>query len=92
MNRRVFAVAVFGFLALASTSASSQERDVYVPEDLEPWRQWVLEDLSEIRCPFFMNSTAGVPVGRVCGWPGRLEIDAQADNATFRQTWRLRNS
>jgi hypothetical protein len=48
-----------------------------VPEELEPWVPWVLEEIGDGIC---------TRVGKepVCVWPGRLVVDVEQDGADFR--------
>jgi hypothetical protein len=58
---------------------------VKVPEPLQPWRDWVLEQHKDLACP-----AAYAALGEhVCSWPGRLALEADAKGATFSQDWQL---
>ena len=50
------------------TIGSSALADTYVPPELEPWREWVLEGKSPNDCPLSGNDE----LQRNCVWPGRL--------------------
>ncbi len=57
----------------------------YVPPELEPWRQWVIEQDLEAGCP----RTYGAGEAAFCAFPGVLEIEAGATGARFRQSWKV---
>ncbi len=67
-------VCVLG-LAAASPAVALEPKDV--PEPLEPWIPWVLEQRGDSLCP----SVAGAPV---CLWPGRLELELDGGGGRFR--------
>lgn len=79
----------FGFVCLAvlwiALTADASAAPVKVPEPLQPWRDWVLEQHKDIGCP-----AAYAALGEhVCSWPGRLTLEADAKGATFSQDWQL---
>ena len=84
MPFRKLAVATFLF---ALTPAAFSQQDVYVPEELEPWREWVLEGKEYRNCPFFFNMTSGAEDAFACAWPGRLVLDLDGSGGTFSQSW-----
>jgi hypothetical protein len=45
-------------------------QDVYVPAELEPWRNWVLKDREYRACPFLFDRAAVESSDYVCVWPG----------------------
>ena len=45
-----------------------------VPEPLKPWVDWVLQDQSELGCPFIYNSYEQ----KRCSWPSQLDLDFTA--------------
>lgn len=52
---------------------------VYVPEELQPWRKWVLEKHPQISCPqMFGDSTA-----KQCVWPSELFLQIDEKSAHF---------
>lgn len=53
-----------------------------LPEKLKDWVNWVLHEEKDRHCPFFYHEES-----RVCQWAGRLEIQADAKQGTFSQTW-----
>ncbi len=61
--------------------------DVYVPEDLRDWREWVLEGKEYRECPFFFNRSATEANEYICAWPGELRISVDAGGGRFVQQW-----
>ena len=55
-----FPFSLFLTLVLFSTTGIAQQPDAYVPSDLEPWRQWVLQGEEFRNCPFYSNRGAGL--------------------------------
>jgi len=53
-----------------------------LPNKLKDWVNWVLHEEKEKECPFFYHQEE-----RVCRWAGRLELQADAKQGTFSQTW-----
>ncbi|MCB1708876.1 MAG: hypothetical protein KDI10_09135 [Halioglobus sp.] len=49
------------------------------PEDLEKWRDWVLDGHDEVDCPWQMSQSAS----RVCTWPGTLELALASGGLAF---------
>jgi hypothetical protein len=68
-------VAILGTVAAAHVQAA----DVYVPDALEPWREWVLAEHPAHACPP-LSSSAKL---RQCQWTSSLSIDANATGARF---------
>ena len=55
--------------------------EVYVPPELEPWRQWVLERDNQHQhadCPFMFDEFK-----RVCRWPRNLSIKVDGNGGRF---------
>lgn len=79
-------------LALVSWGAplARAEGDVAVPAPLEPWKPWVLWDMTDRACPSpWMDASQ-----RLCFWPNRLQADVKAAGAqmefsvtVFDETW-----
>ena len=65
MSRHFIASILFLFVAIGAQSA-----EVYVPEELEGWREWVLHDRPYIDCPWFAN----VKERAGCVWLSSVEI------------------
>ena len=62
--------------------------EVYVPEALEPWQDWVLDGEEFRRCPAMANRV-GATAGHVCAWPGTLDLEIFAQGGKFTQSWRV---
>ena len=56
-----------------------------VPDALQPWIDWVLQEAPERTCPFQMTAFER----RQCAWPGKLELSATASGLDFSQQWTL---
>ncbi|MCH8896214.1 MAG: hypothetical protein IH927_08130, partial [Proteobacteria bacterium] len=80
-------LSLFLILLLLSTTGFAQQPDAYVPPDLEPWRQWVLQGEEFRNCPFYSNRGAGEESNHLCAWPGVLSLSLNQDNGSFEQTW-----
>ncbi|MGQ0835041.1 MAG: hypothetical protein ACT4O5_09015 [Gammaproteobacteria bacterium] len=80
-------VLLAGILLLAASRLPAQE--VAVPAELEPWREWVLDDQRHRRCPFLADRDAGNVQSYRCAWPERLTLDLDARGGTFTQGWRV---
>lgn len=74
-------------LSVMTVPHDAGAQDVYVPEDLEPWRDWVLHDREYRDCPFFYASSAANPQDFVCAWPDRLNLEVIDGGARFTQSW-----
>ncbi len=61
--------------------------DVYVPEELQDWREWVLEGKEYRDCPFYFNRRAADIDDYICAWPGELELSVDASSGRFAQQW-----
>lgn len=70
--------------ALPATSQAVEpplpaQAELDVPQPLRPWVDWVMYDRPDLDCPQ-VDGTGG---GRLCVWPGTLEVRADDDGATF---------
>ena len=72
-------------LTLASGALGQPGADVYVPDDLRQWREWVLHEHPEAACP--IAATDGERTG--CAWIRELALDLGEEGATFRLEARL---
>jgi len=63
--------------------------DAAIPSVLRDWRGWVLKDLDFRACPFLATQMQDDANGRICAWPGRLKLDADANGAAFALHWRV---
>lgn len=66
---------------------SAQAAEVYVPDALSEWQDWVLADKEYRSCPFLFDRAASSPADFVCAWPGTLRLSVERAGATFSQTW-----
>ena len=73
--------------AFAAPPAAPDE--AAVPPLLRDWRGWVLKDLDFRACPFLATQMQDDASGRICAWPGRLSINADANGAAFSLHWRV---
>ena len=67
-------------LVLAPPALGQPGADIYVPDDLRDWREWVLHDHPEAACP--LNATDGERTP--CAWIRELALDVGERGATFR--------
>ena len=72
-------------LAWASSALGQPATDLYVPDELREWREWVLHEHPEVACP--MTATDGERTG--CTWIRELGLDIGKDGAVFRLEARL---
>ncbi|MDE0226953.1 MAG: hypothetical protein OXP28_17720 [Gammaproteobacteria bacterium] len=72
-------------LAVASSALGQPATDVYVPDELRQWREWVLHEHPEVACP--IAATDGERTG--CAWIRELGLDVGKDGAAFRLEARL---
>ena len=61
--------------------ASVHTYAIEIPEVLDDWKGWVLENHPEIHCPFLHNDAQ-----RTCIWLSELNINANSQGASFTQT------
>ena len=61
--------------------------DPYVPDELQDWREWVLENREYLDCPRLFNSQGVGRNDHVCAWPGPLQLTVNARNGRFTQEW-----
>jgi hypothetical protein len=78
-------VALLAVLPVTGTLAAP----VSIPNDLEPWRAWVLQDQDYRRCPFVPSLPATQESSFRCAWPGRLVLGLDAQGGTFEQPWQV---
>ena len=77
----------FRLLLLLLLPIAAQSADVYVPDDLQDWQAWVLQDKGYRDCPFYFNRSATERGEFVCAWPGTLDINVDQDGGRFSQRW-----
>ena len=61
--------------------------DVFVPDDLQDWQAWVLQDMGYRDCPFYFNQGAAERSDYICAWPGSFDITVDQDSGRFVQEW-----
>lgn len=66
-------------------SVSGIAKEVKIPPDLMPWKDWVLHGRESAICPTPYNNSGE----HYCAWPGQLYIDAEENGGTFRQSWKV---
>ncbi|AGA91096.1 hypothetical protein Thimo_2359 [Thioflavicoccus mobilis 8321] len=75
-----------GALFSLPSTGRADPTTVSIPEALAPWVDWVLHDEERQACPL----GSGGEGGRICAWPGRLELALDADGGRFEQGWELK--
>lgn len=83
-KRKVFVLCIL--VALAH-GAGAQRADVYIPDELRLWQDWVLHGKEYRNCPFFFNRDANSEADFVCAWPGQLDLAVDATGGRFSQAW-----
>lgn len=71
------------FIALTVPGAVSGREYTDYPDDLEPWKEWVLHGYEEQLCPHLFNNGEAVR----CVWPSRLKLEVNRQGGVFRQEW-----
>lgn len=71
--------------AVSWTSLVTAENDIYIPETLEPWVDWVLDDNPHFSCP--VRATDGVRLN--CIWVRETIVHVSRDD-TFGATFELK--
>ena len=74
-------------LVCLSLPVAAQSADVFVPDQLQGWEEWVLHDKDYRECPFWFNGSATARGDFICAWPGLLDISIDADGGGFSQQW-----
>jgi len=72
-------------LFLLPVAALSQE--IYVPEALRDWQEWVMKDREYRNCPFFFNRRAEDRNDFICAWPESLDVAIDSNGGRFTQQW-----
>lgn len=81
LPRRLFLILLLLTLSLPTVVGANP----YVPQDLQPWQRWVLNDETEQACTLLWNSDDQ----HRCQWPGSLTLAANDRGARFEQYWEL---
>jgi hypothetical protein len=85
MAGRAMLAAVLFMISVCPVVAASE---VSVPQELGPWRDWVLDEKDHLQCPFFVAGAFGTPDRHPCAWPGLLTITTSEDGGRFSIAWR----
>ena len=90
----LIALPLLALLPMLSGAVAAAEPAV--PPALQPWVAWVLHPLDQRDCPVDPRDRdaggaprAGSDERRICAWPGRLELDLEADGGRFTQGWQV---
>ncbi|MBU0500361.1 MAG: hypothetical protein KJ558_10420 [Gammaproteobacteria bacterium] len=84
VNRNLQTIGLIAFFLLIAIPPANAWGDRYVPPQLQPWVDWVLDNAPEHACPFLHSGDA-----RQCAWPSELELRLTASGGEFRQRWNL---
>lgn len=87
MSARHFKLYLFITFSLLLKVGVAQADSLSIPQELEPWRDWVLHDEKQLDCPWLMQGGVGKVSSkdrRWCFWPKRLTIDSEQNSARFR--------
>jgi hypothetical protein len=76
-------------LAAARAAPSAVAPASPVPAELQPWQAWVLDGHEARRCPWLMPGDPTNEHGRVCAWPGPLDLVVDAGGGHFSQRWQV---
>ena len=74
-------------LLLLLLPVAANPADVHVPDDLQDWQAWVLQDKEYRDCPFYFNRGATERGQFICAWPGMLDVNVDQDRGRFTQRW-----
>ena len=81
LTGRILLAILFFFIL---NSPASAESTAAIPEQLIPWKQWVLHGYEkEISCTPAMNNSAELR----CDWPTELLVDLHNTGGSFSQSW-----
>ncbi len=60
-------------------SFAKETPSVYIPDDLKPWKQWVLHNKDNEFCPFEYNNLKN----KHCSWLSTINLDLSNDSGKF---------
>ena len=83
MTRTIWLLALLTFTPLGVYAIPTEQ----VPKPLQPWINWVLEDDTQLQCPFFYNTAKT----KYCAWPSQLNLDIQKQQGKFTSNWQVYN-
>jgi hypothetical protein len=69
------------------TMPAANSREVFVPDEMQGWQDWVLHGHEHRECPFYFNAHGADRADFVCAWPGLLEVSVDAESGRFAQEW-----
>ncbi len=75
------------FLVALLLPATLYASDPYVPDELQDWREWVLDGREYLDCPRLFNSAGAGRNDYICAWPGSLQLAVDARGGRFTQQW-----
>lgn len=78
VNLRVFVVSLGLALLHANSTLAETASDVYVPEVLEPWVDWVLHNESRYHCPFDSQDEGT----QTCMWVSEIGVEVRREEPT----------
>jgi len=73
-------IALFSLLLNTPLYAATET----IPEDLKPWKNWVLKDHPTANCPTLYNQNK-----KICAYPNELKITINNKNGLFEQSWNV---
>lgn len=77
-------------LLLTTLANLAHGEQIYVPDELKPWQDWVLQDHKALGCPVAFASVANRNSdARECYWSNGLNVEVGAKVITFQQDWRV---
>ena len=76
---------LLALLLIAAFTSPTAAQSLEVPAQLRGWEAWVLDGREHLRCPMLDGGSVNAPDGRICVWPGPIEIGAGANGAQFAQ-------
>lgn len=76
-------------LVLTAAAADAARTDVHIPDELQSWTAWVLQDQEYRECPFFFNQREPARNGFICAWPDQLSLNINAHGGRFSQSWTI---
>ncbi len=90
--QRFNAIYKCAFIALAFTlnslsfasSPASNPSSGSIPEPLQPWVDWVLDEQDYEACPYTYNQHS-----QNCVWPSKLDLDLSNSGGSFEQQWHI---
>lgn len=77
-------------LLLTFMANLAHAEQIYVPDELKPWQDWVLQDHKGLGCPVAFSSIANRKADvNECYWSNGLNVEVGAKAMTFQQDWRV---